>query len=176
MNKKDQLLNLTEHIPDPVVRAFTLYVFSQTPWAFWQKPSSAGKYHPKDEHGYEGLLLHTTRVVNVGLVICESAEGRLDPNIILPACFLHDICRYGMGIVHEGTDEQYSVKEHPELAARLIRRLGNGSGQFVDDIADAVETHTGRWGKIAPRNETEWAVHYADCIAANYHQWGEMKE
>lgn len=174
MNKKDQLLGLTEHIPDPVVRAFTLYGLSQAPWTFWQKPSSAGKYHPKDEHGFEGLLLHTIRVVNVGLVICDSADGRLDPNIILPACFLHDICRYGIGVIHGGVDEQYSVREHPELGAMLIRRLGNSSGKFVNDIANAVETHTGRWGKIAPRNETEWAVHYADCIAANYHQWGAM--
>lgn len=177
ITKKDQLLSLTEHIPDPVVQAFTLYCLSQAPWTFWQKPSSAGKYHPKDEHGFEGLVLHTIRVVNVGLLICESAGGRLNPNTILPACFLHDICRYGIGVVHSGLDykdSQYSLPEHPELAATLIRKLGNGSGQFVNDIADAVETHTGRWGKIAPRNETEWAVHYADCIAASYRMWGSL--
>ena len=172
MSKKDELYSLTTHIPDPVIRAFTLYVLSQTPWTFWQKPFSTGKYHPEDEHGFEGLLLHVIRVVKVGLVICDSAEGRLDPNIILPACVLHDICRYGIGVLHGGADAEYSVPEHPELAATLIRRLGNGSGSFVTDIANAVETHTGRWGKTAPRNETEWAVHYADCIAANYHQWG----
>ena len=49
MNKKDELYSLTEHIPSPVVQAFTLYVLSQAPWHFWVKPSSAGKYHPKDE-------------------------------------------------------------------------------------------------------------------------------
>lgn len=171
MSRKDELYMLLNYAPDPVTRAFTEYVLSQAPWTFWQKPSSAGKYHPKDEHGHEGLLSHTIRVVKVGLIICDSAQGRLDPNIIIPACILHDICRYGIGVAHGGADEQYSVKEHPELAATLIRRLGNGSGSFVAGIADAVETHTGRWGRIIPRNETEWVVHYADCIAANYHQW-----
>lgn len=169
MSKKEELYELVGHIPSPLVQAFTQYVLSQAPWHFWQNPSSAGKYHPKDEHGFEGLLLHTIRVGKVGLVICESADGRLDPNIIIPACVLHDICRYGKGIVHGGTDSRYTLPEHPELAADLIRELGNGSGSFVDDIANAVETHTGRWGKIAPRNETEWAVHYADCIAAKSH-------
>ena len=174
MNKKDELYSLTECIPSPVVRAFTLYVLSQAPWQFWQKASSAGKHHPPDEHGYKGLLIHTIRVVKIGLVICDSAEGRLNPNIIVSACVLHDICRYGMGVVNGGTESQYSVPEHPELAAELIRRLGGLGGSsdgYVADIANAVETHTGRWGKTAPRNETEWAVHYADCIAANYHQW-----
>jgi len=174
VSRKDELYQLTEHIPDPVIRAFTVYMLSQAPWHFWQKPSSAGKYHPKDEHGFEGLLLHTIRVVGVGSVICESSQGRLDPNIILSACFLHDICRYGLGVVHGGEDSQFSVPEHPELAATLVRRLGDGSGGYVVDIASAVEAHTGRWGKNVPRNETEWAVHYADCIAANYHVWGAI--
>ena len=172
MSKKDDLYRLVNFVPAPLVRAFTLYVLSQAPWTFWQKPSSAGKYHPLDEHGFEGLLIHIIRVVNIGLVICESAEGRLDPSVIIPACILHDICRYGTGVLHSGKDSEYSVPEHPELAAELIRKLGDGSGKFVEHIARAVETHTGRWGKITPRNETEWAVHYADCIAANYHQWG----
>ena len=172
MTNKDELYSLIDHIPDPVTRSFTVYVLSQAPWHFWQKPSSAGKYHPKDEHGFEGLLIHTIRVINIGLVICGSAQGRLDPNVILPACFLHDICRYGSGVVHGGKDYDFSTPEHPELAAGLIRKLGGDSDGYVSDIANAVETHTGRWGKTAPRNETEWAVHYADCIAAKIHQCG----
>lgn len=172
MSKKDDLYTLTEHIDNPLARSFTLYILSQAPWHFWLKPSSAGKYHPPDEHGFEGLLLHTIRVVKVGLVICDSAQGRLDPNVVIPSCFLHDICRYGVGVAYGGTDAEYSLPEHPALASGLIRTLGNSSGSFVTRIADAVEAHTGRWGKVIPRNDEEWAVHYADCIAANYHQWG----
>ncbi len=167
MSKRDELYQLTERIPDPVVRAFTIYVLDNAPSHFWMKPSSAGKYHPSDEHGFEGLLLHTLRVAGIGIVICESSKPRLNPNTILPASMLHDICRYG----DIGLESQFTVPEHPELAANLIRRLGGESNGYVVDIANAVETHTGRWGKIAPRNETEWAVHYADCIDANYHSW-----
>lgn len=174
MTKRDELYALLDHVPSPVIRAFTEFTLSQAPWTFWQRPSSAGKHHPPDEHGHEGLLLHTIRVVKVGLVICDSADGRLDPNVIIPACVLHDICRYGIGVVHGGADERYSVREHPDLAATLIRRLGNGSGSFVEDIACAVETHTGRWGRIQPRNETEWAVHYADNIASTVHRWAGL--
>ncbi len=167
MNKKDDLHALVSCIPDPVVGAFATYCLSRAPWHFWQKPSSAGKYHPKDEHEFGGLLLHTIRVVRVGLIICDSRDGYLDKNIVLPACMLHDICRYGMGIVHGGSDSEFSVPEHPELAAELIRRLGgDNENHFSELIARAVETHTGRWGRIHPRNETEWAVHYADCIEA----------
>ena len=164
MTRKDELLSLVDRIPDAFTRAMTHFMLDNAPPHFWVKPSSAGKYHPPDEHGFEGLLLHSIRVAGVGWVICESSLGRLDSSTILSACAIHDICRYG----DKEQGEQYTVRQHPELAAQLIRSL---TGDALAAVADAVETHTGRWGKVTPRNETEWAVHYADNIAANYLSW-----
>lgn len=161
-NRREELLSLLPCIPDPLVRAFTQYALSQAPSHFWVKPSSAGKYHPPDEHGSEGLLLHTIRVVRVGKILCLSSPD-LDPNVVLPACFLHDLCRYGDG----EPGSQYTLPEHPELAAAMVLRLGAGClDGYAKPIADAVERHTGRWGKVKPETREEWAVHYADNIAA----------
>lgn len=163
---REGLFCLLPSIPDPVIRSFTQYVLESAPPHFWVKPSSAGRHHPADEHSSGGLVLHTVRVVRVGLVICKSSSPRLNPNTIMSACFLHDICRYGGGV----QPSSYSLDDHPNIAARLVRQLGNGSG-FVTDISDAVETHSGRWGKPLPRTEEDWVVHYADCIAANFEEW-----
>jgi len=89
----------------------------------------------------------------------------LTQNVILSAGILHDIGRYGLG----DTPSQYTLPEHPDIGASFLRGFG-GDG-LVEEVACAVETHSGRWGRIQPRNETEWLVHYADCIAANYQEW-----
>lgn len=165
MTNREVLSALTSRIPDPLVRAFTLYALSQAPGHFWTKPSSAGKYHPPDEHGSGGLALHTIRVVRVGVILCEM-RPELDSNVVLPACVIHDICRFGdreLGAV-------FSLPEHPHLAAKMVQRLGSGGSLngYVEKIAGAVESHTGRWGKPLPQTDEEWAVHYADNIAACY--------
>ncbi len=110
--------------------------------------------------------MHTVRVVRIGIILCDSTQPMLDPNVILPACFLHDIHRYG----DSEPGAVFTLNEHPKLAADFIRRLGASGGLngYVDKIAAAVESHTGRWGRILPKTGEEWAVHYADNIAANY--------
>jgi len=162
MNNYSTLFSLLEYIPTPAYRNFTEQVLLSAPTYFWTKPSSAGKYHPPDEHGLEGLLLHTIRVVRIGVILCDLSP-RLDPNVVLPACFLHDTRRYG----NTEKGSRYSLSNHPELAADFIKGFDSITID-TSDIALAVETHTGRWGKASPRCENEWAVHYADCIAAKY--------
>jgi len=86
--------------------------------------------------------------------------------VILSAGILHDIGKYGL----EVTPTQYSLLDHHDIGARFLRDLG-GEIAMVEEVACAVEAHGGRWGRILPRNETEWLVHYADCIATNYLEW-----
>lgn len=163
-NVRAELFLMIGNITDPILNTFTMVALQDAPSHFWHKPSSAGNHHPSDEHGDGGLALHTLRVARVCWTLCQSVQGRLDPNVLLSAGILHDIGRYGLG--EEST--QYTLPEHPDIAAQFLREYGDG---LIEEVACAVEAHSGRWGRIQPRDETEWLVHYADCVAANYMEW-----
>jgi putative nucleotidyltransferase with HDIG domain len=162
-NVRTQLFLLMSHITDPILKTFTMVALQEAPDHFWHKPSSAGNHHPADEHGEGGLALHTLRVARVCWTLCQSRPD-LNPDVLLSAGILHDIGRYGLG----SEPSKYSLKEHPDIAAAYLREYGDG---LIEEVACAVETHSGRWGRIPPRNELEWMVHYADCISANYQEW-----
>jgi len=162
-NVRAQLFLLMSHITDPLLKTFTMVALQEAPSHFWHKPSSVGNHHPLDEHGEGGLALHSLRVARVCWTLCQS-RPELNSDVILSAGILHDVGRYGL----EDTPSQYSLPEHPDIAAAFLRGFGDG---LIEEVACAVETHAGRWGRILPRNETEWLVHYADCIAANYQGW-----
>jgi len=162
-NVRGELFLMIGNITDPLLSTLTMVALQEAPAHFWHKPSSAGNHHPSDEHGEGGLSLHSLRVARICWVLCQS-RPELNPDVILSAGILHDIGRYGLG----EAPTQYSLPDHPDIGARFLRELGS---EMIEEVACAVETHTGRWGKILPRNETEWLVHYADCIAANYLEW-----
>ena len=163
-NVRGELFAMIGNITDPLLNSFTLVALQEAPSHFWVKPSSAGNHHPPDEHGNGGLALHSLRVARVCWVLCQSVQPRLNPNVILSAGILHDIGRYDLGVI----PAQYTLSSHPDIGAEFLRSLG---GEIAEEVACVVETHSGRWGKIEPRNETEWLVHYADCIVANYQEW-----
>ena len=162
-NVRGELFLLMSRITDPLLRTFTVVALQGAPAHFWYKPSSAGNHHPQDEHGEGGLALHSLRVARVCWTLCQS-RPELNSDIILSAGILHDIGRYSL----DAEPAQYTLPDHPDIGAKFLRELG---GELAEEVACAVETHSGRWGRIQPRNETEWLVHYADCIAANYLEW-----
>lgn len=162
-NVRAQLFLMISHITDPLLNTLTMVALQEAPAHFWHKPSSAGNHHPDDEHGDGGLALHSLRVARVGWTLCQSRPD-LNSDVIMSAGILHDIGRYGLG----DNPSQYSLPDHPDIAAAYLRELG---GDALEEVACAVEAHSGRWGRIQPRNDTEWLVHYADCIAANYAEW-----
>lgn len=167
MSKKDELYKwLDTNIPLKDVRDFIYLVLDNTPSQFWiRASSSSGKYHHTDEHGLEGLVIHTIRVCQVGKILWDSTPGT-DYYVVAPACALHDIEKY------PAEDSIHTVFEHPQLAADLILRLGkeNNIGSTVpyEAISAAVRSHTGRWSKPLPVTKEEWLVHYADNIATKY--------
>ena len=162
-NVRASLFLMMSRITDPLLNTLTVVALQEAPNHFWHKPSSAGNHHPADEHGEGGLALHSLRVARVCWALCQSRPD-LTSDVFLSAGILHDIGRYGLG----ENPSQYSLKEHPDIVANFLREYGDG---LIEEVACAVETHSGRWGRIHPRNETEWLVHYADCIAANYAEW-----
>lgn len=165
MSNKDELFKwIDTNIPLPTVREFVYLVLKNTPLPFWERASSStGKYHSVDEHGFEGLVVHTLKVCKVGKVLYESTPGS-EWYTVGPACILHDIMKYP-------TEEHlHTVKEHPRLAANLILQIGEDNN--IDSkvvpyikISDAVRSHTGRWAIPLPEMIDQWLVHYADNIA-----------
>ena len=128
--------------------------------------SSSGKYHLPDEQGKGGLLLHTKRVVKVAVILCQ-AHIDINTPAVLCGALLHDIARYGL----QEEPSEYSLSEHPTLAAGFIILSGIGTQWKV---AELVERHMGRWGKVKPDTLEEWTVHTADMIASQYTPSMEM--
>jgi len=163
-NVRAELFLMISKITDPLLNTVTMVALQEAPAHFWTQPSSAGNHHPPDEHGEGGLALHSLRVARICWVLCQSVQPRLNPNVLMSAGITHDIGRYGVDVI----PSWYMLSNHPEIGARFLREIG---GNVMEEVARAVESHSGRWGKILPRNELEWLVHYADCVAANYLEW-----
>jgi HD superfamily phosphohydrolase YqeK len=153
---------------------------------FWSIPSSfSGRYHPPDEHGFGGNVLHTKRVVRIASLICESHElEQHDTDIILAACILHDINK---GVVwEEGKQPEYDPM-HPYTVDKLVNQLREdhrlysteekSSVLYLKDetmyqILRLIRCHMGPWSPIpetVPITNSDMIVHLADNIASKLH-------
>ena len=144
------------------IRKFVDKALLEAPPYFWTKPSSStGKYHPPDEHGEGGLVLHTKRVCKAAEVLMKAQAPPIQMDVIRASCILHDIARYGLG----ETPSQHSLQNHAELGADFVKMMGGPSTLFIEEC---VRRHMGKWGKEVPETKEEWIVHLADMIASQY--------
>jgi hypothetical protein len=97
------------------------------------------------------------------------SQALLFRDLATSAFILHDTARYGLKEQHSS----YSLNEHPDLAASLILSMDipitEWQSGLVEDIAQAVKSHMGRWWKTPPVTELDKLVHQADVIAAGYY-------
>ena len=94
MYKLGQEVNL---INDVFIRNLVENCIEHAPPYFWEIPSTAtGKYHPPDERGFGGSVLHTRRDVRVAedLCRCMNVTGR-DRDFVIAASIMHDFCKNG---------------------------------------------------------------------------------
>ena len=164
--QRDKLNKWVMAIPDLDTQTFVSAMLDMAPEYFWTAPSSSsGQYHPDDEHKFGGLVKHTIRVCEVGRIMAQATPGA-NMSLILAACILHDIYRYG--ILSERNE--HSSPDHPMLAAKAIDAYGMAvhSPCNYAMISSAVARHMGRWGEHLPLSMDQWIVHYADNIAAKY--------
>lgn len=154
---------------------------------FWTIPSSfSGKYHPPDEHGVGGNVLHTKRVVRVAALICESHElEQHDTDIILAACILHDVNK---GVVwQEGQPAKYDPM-HPYTVDKMVNKIRENhrlysteemsSVLYLKDetmyqILRLIRCHMGPWSPIpetVPITNSDMIVHLADNLASRLHE------
>ncbi len=172
-------------IEDQSIRLFVRAVLLAVDDHFWSGPSStSGKYHPPDESGEGGLILHTKRVVRAADFLCSSQERTsLERDMIIAACILHDITKNVKW--QDGTLHYDSM--HPYSASTFIRdlRLADEENEsrvgsttiYIDDlilyqIIKMIRCHLGPWSPVPetmPTVTSEWIVHLADNMATQLH-------
>lgn len=163
-------------IQDKDIRAFTEKCIKRTPDYFYCVPaSSTGKYHPEYSLGDGGLIRHTKALVLIAkeLLSLEYNKQRftsLEADMMIAAGILHDSFKHG------DTESQYSIANHPVVAANHILEWAEKSEiEFARIISDCVRSHMGEWNadyktkkEIMPKPQTdmEMFVHECDYLAS----------
>lgn len=179
------LLNEINLISSVHIRGFVRSVLLKAE-DFWVIPSSfSGKYHPIDEHGRGGNVLHTKRVVRAAKIICESYVLDVEEkDMIYAACLLHDITK---GVKKTGEDQCTYDPFHPYTVEKFIvwcldqdKKYTSESSSttlFLDEttvesILRLIRCHLGPWSPVPetmPSTHAEMIVHLADNIASKLH-------
>ena len=155
--------------------------------SFWSIPSSfSGKYHPKDEHGHGGNVLHTKRVVRVAKLLCESYSLSEDESdLIIAATLLHDITK---GIASSDSPLGFKYDPmHPYTVNKFVQECLQYDKAYANDMISStlfigeddmqsimrlVRCHLGPWSPVpetVPITYMDYIVHCADNIASKIH-------
>ena len=175
------------------IRLFVRSVLLQAK-TFWKIPSSfSGKYHPADEHGSGGNVLHTKRVVKVSKVICDS-YGLLahEKDLVYAACLLHDVTK---GIAHDDSKEDFFYDPmHPYTVGAFVKKCQDNDKKYgsesasstlfldeetVQSILRLVRCHLGPWSPIpetVPSTYMDMIVHLSDNVASKLHTIVEISD
>lgn len=164
-------LNLIKNIE---IRKFVETCLNEAPeYFFTVAASSTGKYHPQYALGEGGLVRHTQAATRIAY---ELFRTNLYPynsdqqDLILASLILHDSRKHG------NNSSQYTVVEHPLLAAQAIRNSsGTLNQEWKEIIATNIETHMGKWTQDfrskkevlqKPQNGMQKFVHQCDYLAS----------
>lgn len=162
-------------IENEEIRAFTEKCIKRTPDYFYEvAASSTGFHHPDYAITTGGLIRHTKAVVLFAheLLSLEQYRQQFTPeerDCIIAACILHDSFKYGK------VKNEYTIVEHPLVAAQFVYEMREQEGNFVGIIADAIASHMGEFNtdyktkeKILPKPVTDVQkfVHMCDFLAS----------
>jgi len=89
------------------------YVFEDCP------SSSSGKYHPVEELGSDGTILHTKKVFALAYELSRALDVEKYRDEICAGALLHDLMK--QGAVKSG----HTVREHPQLMAKKVSDVYN---------------------------------------------------
>ena len=156
------------------VRDFVEAILEAAPdYVFWDCPSSSsGKYHPIDELEGSGNVLHTRKVFAVAYELSRGLDCEENRDLVLAAVLVHDLAKQGL------KKSNHTVRDHPQLAAKLIADVyNNGFKDKLDRRAAniiywAVFYHYGPWTEKSVRKPlTEYSpeqlcVYISDYIAS----------
>jgi len=140
------------------------YVFDDCP------SSSSGKFHPVDELGGDGTVIHTKRVFTLAYDYSRMLDVEHHRDEICSAALLHDMAKQGLD------KSGHTVKDHPQIMAGIIADVYNTGFKTKLDknsaniIYWAVRNHYGPWSldkkPIPQYSMEELAVYVADYTAS----------
>jgi len=115
-------------IYDKKVREFTKLCIIQSPDYFYVDcpSSSTGKYHPLDELGAEGTLIHTKKVFTMAYEMVKGLSCEHSRDIVLAACIVHDLRKQG-----------YEKGGHTNM-----RKHNGWAAELVDEVQEATQLLT----------------------------------
>jgi len=160
-------------ISRPEIREFVEECISQVPdYVFDDCPSSYGPYHPIEELGPDGTILHTKKVFALAYELSRGLDCEESRDEICAAALLHDLLKQGP------EKSGYTVKEHPQLMADLVANIYKEKFRDKLDRKSALKIyygifyHYGPWTKpdvrkpIKDYTQEELSVFIADYVSS----------
>jgi HD superfamily phosphohydrolase YqeK len=172
-------------ISDDAIKSFVRSVLFKAE-NFWDIPSSfSGKYHPKDEHGVGGNVIHTKRVARIAAIFADSYTlSEEERDIVIAACLLHDVCK-GVkdsqnSAVRYDPMHSYTVGKFIEKCRLHDKKTASESDSstlylsedVIQSILRLVRCHLGPWSPVPetyPITYLDFIVHLADNVASKIH-------
>jgi hypothetical protein len=133
-------------ISRPDIRTFVKECLEKAPEYFWTIPSSStGKYHPEEDNGVGGLVIHTKKVVKLADDLCRNYEIIGDErDCVIAAAIMHDTCKGGFP-----ENSGNTVSGHGSLwiniAEQVIDKKILIGVDYIKLIGRLISTHMGRW-------------------------------
>lgn len=137
--------------------------------AFKYPSSISGLFHPQDEIGEYGLLLHSLRVCNFAIQLYRCIEDHsnnsLAYDILIASALLHDVPYKNI--------EGVSNYKHAYTNAEWYYKNSKLDKEIKDRITSCILHHTGRWlaenhsdYQKFPSDLLCWSIHQADCMSS----------
>ncbi len=164
---KDEL----ELISQPIIREFVKECLAQAPdYVFEDCPSSSsGKYHPIEELGPDGTIVHTKKVFALAYELSRGFDVEHRRDEICAAAILHDLVKQGL------TRTGHTVKEHPQLMAKFAADIyrdkfrGRLDSKSANTICSCIFYHYGPWViPSAKKPLTEFSMEEMVVYTADY--------
>lgn len=172
VDREEVFKNELELIGNDRIREFTKLCIMYAPDYFFTDcpASTTGKYHPLNEIGWDGTIIHTKKVFNIAYSLTRGLDIENNRDLVLAGCLIHDLVKKGW------KGGQWTQKNHPMLAAELVEIIQKDT-QLLEDsefeiIRNSVFYHYGPWTTkehkkdISDYTLEELCVYISDYIAS----------
>ena len=171
------LENEISHIDDDNLRAAVQQCIEDR----WDKmkilpASTSGKYHPPEERGPGGMVLHIRRMCNLAIQIDRHLGLTVyEKDLLIAGCILHDISNCDIVEIDENgrvsKDDKKFKKYHALMSAQIaidyLTRQGVDPGSEMSlELHGMIASHMGHWyeGWRKPTTKMELVLTLLDFI------------
>lgn len=149
---------------------------------FYLPSSSTGKYHNPQDNGYQGLVRHTKKCVQIAKDLMNLEQwgfSNEDKDIIISSLILHDGAKYDEDVTFNGDGTLttgHTKVTHPfDMSKKILQYLKVLEfDKRLFKIAICIEAHSGQWnmdrdGNVIaekPKTKLQEFVHLCDYIAS----------